>query len=243
MLNLLPQRFRLRPQRRPHKGSADGVIPSVHLTGTQAVVRDALVAALQDGAACIVLTAAAGLGKTTILTAALACMSDPHLHVLRLDNAASGMEDAFQMLFAPVRQRSHWRQPRERRIIVVMDQAEAMPPETLAYFALLTRMPGKEASVQWVIAGQSLCWDGADGPATQWLREVDPVRLTLPAMSERDAWELFRYRVVSGFGRRSAPKLVAALLLQSGGRPGRFDAALRKAVAAGLLKGAPAQVA
>lgn len=243
MLNLLPERFRLRPQRCLRAGKGDGVAPHARLTSTQAVVRDALVAALQDGAACIVLTAAASLGKTTILTAALARVSAPTLQVLWLDNALSGLDDAFQMLFGRVQQRSFWRQPRERRIVVVIDHAETMPPETFAYLELLTRMPGKAASLQCVIAGQSLSWDGPDGPAARWLREVNPVRLTLPALSEQDAWELFRYRVVSSDAVRSAPKLVAALLQQSGGLPGRIDAALGTAVAAGLLEGTPAPTA
>ena len=133
MLNLLPERFRLQPRHRLHTIGADDATPDVHLTGTQVIVRDALVAAIQDGATCIVLTAAASLGKTTVLTAALARLSDPSRQVFRLDNADSGLEDAFQMLFAPVRQWLSWRQPRERRIIVVIDHAETMRPEAFAY--------------------------------------------------------------------------------------------------------------
>lgn len=243
MLNLLSERFRLRPLHRSRVAHVDCLTPDVRLTGTQIVVRDALVGALQDGAEGVVLTAAANLGKTTILTAALARLHDPALQVLRLDNAASGLDDAFHMLFAPVRQRLHRRQPRERRIVIVIDQAETMPPETFAFLELLIRMPSKEASIQWIIAGRPLSWDSPGGPTARWLQEVGPVRLTLPALSEQDAWELFHHRVVSGYGVRSAPKLVAALLQQSGGLPGRLDAALGTAVAAGLLKGVPARTA
>ena len=104
-------------------------------------------------------------------------------------------------------------------------------------------MPGKEASVQWVIVGQSRSWDSVEGPAARWLGEMSPVRLTLPALTERDAWELFQHRVVSGYGVRSGPRLVLALLQQSEGLPGRFDAALLMAVAAGLLRGVAARAA
>lgn len=243
MLNLLPERFRLLAQQRLRASDAEDVIPRVRLTTTQETLCGALVAALSNGAACVVLTAAAGLGKTTVLTAALARLSSLSLQVIRLDDAVSGMEDAFQMLFTPVRQQRFWQQRQERRIVVVMDQAEAMLPEAVAYLDLLTRMPGKEASVQWVIAGRSLPWDGPDAAVGQWLRSVDPVRLTLPTLSEQDAWELFHHRVSSASGMRSAPRLVATLLQQSGGLPGRFDAALRSAIAAGLLKGTSAQAA
>ena len=240
MLNLLASRLRLRPLHRMNAAGVDDATLDVHLTSTQAIVRDALAAALRDGAACIVLTSAAGLGKTTVLTAALARVSDLTQQILRLDDAGSGLEDAFQMLFAPIQQWPRWRQPRARRIIVVMDHAETMPPETFAYLELLMQMPGREAAVQWVIAGQLPSWNSVEDSAARWLREMSPVRLTLPPLSERDAWELFQYRVVSGYGVRSGPRLVAALLQQSEGLPGRFDAAVLMAVSAGLLKGAPA---
>lgn len=243
MLNLLRERFQHRPQQRSYVYKADDTDSSIRLTSTQEMLCDALVVALLDEAACIVLTGAAGLGKTTVLAAALARVSSPDLRVIQLDDAASGMEDTFQMLFAPVRQRRLWRQPQKRRIIVVMDQAESMRPETVAYLELIARMPGKEASVQWVIAGRSLSWDHPEGPIGRWLHAVEPVRLTLAALSEHDAWELFRRRVSSASGMRSGPRLVATLLQQSGGLPGRFDAALQLAVAAGLLKGVPAQAA
>ncbi len=243
MLNLLPERFRLRTQQRSRLEDRNGALAHIRLTTTQAIACDTLVTALLDATRCIVLTAAAGLGKTTILTTALAHVSDPNLQVIRLDDAGSGMDDAFQTLFAPVRRRHLWRQPQKRRIVGVIDQAETMRPETVAYLELLTRMPGKEASVQWVTAGRSVSWDSPEGHAARWLREMDPVRLTLSALSEQDAWELFHHRVSSAHGMRSAPRLVATLLQQSGGLPGRFDAALQTAVAAGLLKGTSAQAA
>ncbi len=240
MLSLLPERFRLRAERRSR---ADDAAPRICLTGTQAMVRDGIAAALLDGAASIVLTSVASLGKTTVLSAALARLSKPALRVIRIDDAGSGMDDAFHVLFAPIQQRHRWRQPRERRIVVVIDQAETMRPETIAYLELLTQMPGKEASVQWVIAGRSIAWDNPGGQAARWLREADPIRVKLPAMSEQDAWELFHHRVSLAYGVRSAPRLVMALLQQSNGVPGRFDAALQSAVGAGLLKGVPAQAA
>lgn len=65
--------------------------------------------------------------------------------------------------------------------------------------------------------------------------------LDLPALSGEDAWELFRHRVSPACGLRSAAKLVAILLKQSKGLPGRFDVAVRAAIAAGLLQGNLAQ--
>lgn len=243
MLSLLPERFRPRAEHRSRVGDADNAAQGIRLTSTQAMVCDGIAAALRDAAACIVLTSAASFGKTTVLSAALVRLSEPSLQIIRLHDAGSGMEDAFQVLFAPTQQRHRWRQPRDRRVVVVVDQAETMRPETVAYLELLTRMPGKEASVQWVIVGRSIAWDSSGGQAARWLREVDPVRLTLTAMSEQDAWELFHHRVSPAYGVRSASRLVGALLQQSGGLPGRFDAALQSAIGAGLLKGVPAQAA
>ena len=116
-------------------------------------------------------------------------------------------------------------------------------PGSFAYLELLSRMPGKTAPVQWVFVGRSEPWDRLGGPAATWLREVSPVCLALQALLEQDAWELFHHWVSSNRSLRSTAKLVATLLEQTGGLPGRFDAAVKAAIAAGLLQGIPAQAA
>lgn len=80
-------------------------------------------------------------------------------------------------------------------------------------------------------------------PLPLWLHEDHPTCLALPALSEEDAWELFHHRVSPAPGLRSAAKLVATFLEQSEGLPGRFDAAVRAAIAVGLLQGNSAQAA
>jgi len=242
VLNFLPERRKSRAKPGPFTSDAGHAVHGVRLTGTQVRLRDALLDALLSSAACVVLTGAAGLGKTTILAAALACIDDPGLHVLRLDGAEAGMDEAFRMLF-PARPRPYLRQPRERRLILVIDQAEARLPGTFTYPELLNRMPGKAASIQWVIVGRSQPWDCLDAAAAAWLRAAEPVCLTLPALSEQDAWELFRIRVSPTNVLRPAARLVSTLLKQSSGLPGRFDTALKMAVAAGLLQGVTAQTA
>lgn len=239
MFNLLPARpRRLRP--RDVLDAADSTDLGIRLTGTQAKIHGTLLDALLGASTCIVLTGAADLGKTTVLAAALSCVAESGRQVLRLDNMQGGMEKAFHVLFPPARPRPH-RRRRDHRLVLVMDQVESSLRGSSAYLELLNRMPGKAASIQWVFAGRSEPWDCLDGAAAAWLREADPACLTLPALSEQDAWELFHHRVSSTYGLRSAAKLVATLLEQSEGLPGRFDAAVRAAVAAGLLQGVPAQ--
>ena len=241
MFNLLPsRRLRNRPLD-PIGDAGNGV--GIRLTGTQAKVHDALLAALLGMPPCVVLTGAAGLGKTTVLAAALSCIAEPECQVLRLDDAEGGVEEVFRALFASPRHPPQRRPHPKRRLVLVMDQVEAKPPGSFTYPALLSRMPGKAAPIQWVFVGRSEPWNGLDGPAAAWLREASPAYLALPALSEQDAWELFHRRVSSSGGLRSAAKLVATLLKQSEGLPGRFDAAVRAAIAAGLLQGIPAQVA
>lgn len=237
VFNLLPSRPQRQNQHRNALGDADGADLSLRLTSTQAKVHDALLDALLGTSTCIVLTGAAGLGKTTILTAALSCIDQPERQVLWLDDGQDGMEKAFQTLFTSERPRTQRRQRRDHRLVLVMDQVETRLSGSFAYLELLSRMPGKAAPIQWVFVGRSEPWDCVDAAAAAWLREASPVCLTLPALSEQDAWELFQYRVSSTSGSRSAAKLVAALLRQSGGLPGRLDAALRAAIAAGLLQG------
>ncbi len=242
MFNLLPGRF-LRSRPLDPAGDTGNADFCIRLTGTQAKVHDALLAALLGMSPCVMLTGAAGLGKTTALAAALSCIAEPERQVLRLDDAEGGVEEAFRALFALDRQRPRRRQHLKRRLVLVVDQMEARPPGSFTYLELLSRMPGKAAPIQWVFVGRSEPWNCLDGSAAAWLREASPVYLALPVLSEQDAWELFHHRVSPTCGLRSAAKLVASLLKQSEGLPGRFDAAVRAAITAGLLQGIPAQAA
>ena len=104
-------------------------------------------------------------------------------------------------------------------------------------------MPGKAAPIQWVFVGRSESWQCPDGPVAAWLREADPTCLALSASSKGNVWELFHHRVNPAYGLHSAARRVATLLKQSKGSPGRFDTAVRAAIAAGLLQGNPAQAA
>lgn len=235
----LSDRFRLQNQPCDATGNAAS---DIRLTGTQASIRDALIDALRGASTCIMLTGAAGAGKTTVLAAALSCVVEPERQVLRLDEAEGGMEEAFRMLFAS-QQRPRRKQSGNRRLVLALDHAEGKPPGSFAYLELLSRMPGKAMPIQWVFVGRSEPWNCLDGPALAWLREVSPARLALPALSEQDAWELFHRRVSSTASRRSTTKLIATLLEQSQGLPGRFDAVVGAAVAAGLLQGIPVQAA
>ena len=242
MFNLLPGRF-LRNRLPDVVGDASAADHPIRLTGTQAKSRDTLLAALLGTAPCVVLTGAAGLGKTTVLAAALSRIIGAERQVLRLDDAEGGAEEAFHVLFASTRHRLRRRPHRARRRVLVVDQVEARPPRSLAYLELLSRMPGKAVPIQWVVVGRSEPWNCLDGSTGAWLREASPACLTLSALSEQDAWELFHHRVSPTHNLRAASRLVAALLEQSEGLPGRFDAAVRAAVAAGLLQGIPAQAA
>ncbi len=235
MFNLSPSRLlRSRPLDPAGNAALD-----VRLTGTQAKVHDAPLAALLGTSPCVVLTGAAGLGKTTVLAAALSCLAKPERQVLRFDDEGGGIEEAFSVLFASDRQRPNRRRHRECRLVLVMDQGESKPPESFTCLKLLNRMPGSAAPTQWVFVGRSEPWICPGGPAAAWLREP-PTCLSLPAVSKENAWELFRHRVSPACGSRSAARLVATLLKQSEGLPGRFDAAVREAIAAVLLQGNPA---
>lgn len=240
VFNLLPACSRRLQPGDARDGAANADL-GIRLTGTQAKIHGTLLDALLGASTCIVLTGAAGVGKTIVLAAALSCVAESGRHVLRLNDAQEGMEEAFRVLFTPARPRPHRRQRRDTRLVLVMDQVETGSPGSFAYLELLSRMPGKAASIQWVFAGRSEPWNCLDGAAAAWLREAGPACLTLPALSEQDAWELFHHRVGSTRGLRSAAKLVVTLLGQSEGLPGRFDAAVRAAVAAGLLQGVPAR--
>jgi len=243
VLSLVPGRLRLRPQPRVRAAGLTVASSNILLTGTQVGVHNALVAALLDLSTLIVLTGETGFGKTTVLAAALSCISDPALQIIRLDDPECGVEDAFQTLFATVRFGSCQRQPPERRVVLITDQAETMLPGTLACLELLTRMPGKEALVQLVVVGRPEFLGRLGDSEAKQLRELIPAHFALSPLSEQDAWELFYHRVSSAHALRSARRLVATLLERSGGLPGRFDEALRMAVATGLLKGVPSQPA
>lgn len=125
-----------------------------------------------------------------------------------------------------------------------MDQGEVQTAgELRASLELFSRMPGKAAPVRWVFLGRSEPRRSPDGAVASWLHEANPTRLALSASLEEGAWELFQHRVRPACGTRSNGKRVATLLNQSEGLPGRFDAAVRTAIDAGLLQGNPALAA
>lgn len=79
MFNLLPRRLvRSRPL-----GPAGNAAPHIRLTGTQAEVHDALLAAVLGTSSSVMLTGAAGLGKTTVLLAP-SRLAEPEQQALRL---------------------------------------------------------------------------------------------------------------------------------------------------------------
>lgn len=201
-------------------------------------MHNALVTALLVPSALIVLTGAAGLGKTRVLAAALASIADPFLQVVRL-GGDHGMDQSFKVLFSAGRYQERRAATSGGRMILVADQAETLPSGTFAYLELLTRMPGKDASVQLVIVGRPEFRDCIDDAVAERFQTAAPVHIVLPPLSEQDAWDLFHHRVSSIYGQKSVRRLVLMLLECSGGLPGRFDQALHAAVAGGLLEAAP----
>ncbi len=238
MLGLLPERFRGQFQPSARIGRKAAPNPDTLLTGTQVGVHNALVTALLVPSALIVLTGAAGLGKTRVLAAALASIADPLLQVVRL-GADHGMDQSFKLLFGAGRYEEQRTGTSRSRMILVADQAETLPSGAFAYLELLTRMPGKDASVQLVISGRPEFRDCIDDVVADRFRTAVPVQIVLPPLSEQDAWDLFHHRVNSIYRQQSARRIVLMLLERSGGLPGRFDQALHAAVAGGLLEAAP----
>ena len=203
-------------------------------------MHNALVAALLAPSALIVLTGDAGVGKTSVLTAALARISDPLLHTIAVNADESGFDQSFNVLFTSARLDERGSGRVERKIVLVADQAETLPSGTFAYLELLTRMPGKDASVQLLIVGRPEFREGIDNHVAERFQNAVPVHLMLSALSEQDAWELFHRRVSSVRGQRSVRRIIMMLLERCDGVPGRFDQAVQAAVADGLLQGAPA---
>ncbi len=239
LLGLLSERRRGQLQLPPRGGKQVVAGSDILLTGTQVEVQNALVAALLEPSALVVLTGAAGLGKTTILAAALAGVSNPWLQVIQLDGGECGMDESFEALFAVARHEAQRPSLHQRRMMLVADQAETLPSGTFAFLELLTRMPGKDAAVQLVIVGRPEFGCHVDSRVAHRFQDAAPVCLVVAPLSEQDAWDLFHHRVSSVYTQRSVRRLVMMLLERSGGLPGRFDDMLKAAVASGLLEGTP----
>ena len=234
---MLPERPRVRFQ--PPSWASKQALPKVgtQLTETQLRVHNALVAAVLGPSALIVVTGAAALGKTSVLSAALASIAGPSLEIVQLDGVGSGMDRSFEALFAAARPETLRPGLPKRRVVLVADQAEALPPGGFTYLELLTRMPGKDASVQLIVVGRPEIEHGFERSASDLFQDTTPVHLVLPPLSEQDAWDLFHRRVGSIYAQQSIRRMVMMLLERCGGTPGRFDEALRAAVAGGLLEG------
>jgi len=238
--DLLPRRLRPRLQPLARVRRDITASPDILLTGTQVAIHNALVAALLEPSALILLTGAAGLGKTSVLAAAIESISNPSMHVIQLDKDECGMDESFKLLFTAAGHEASRPGLPERRMVLVADQAETLSSGTFSYLELLTRMPGKHASVQLVIVGRPEFRHCIDGPVADRFQEAVPIHLVLSPLSDQDAWDLFHHRVSSVYARQSVRRMIMMLLERSGGVPGRFDEVLKAAITSGLLEGAPA---
>jgi len=152
LLDRIPDRLRLKFQTTGDVAESVAANPNILLTGTQVTVHNTLVAALLNSSTPILLQGDAGLGKTTVLAAALLSVSDPSRQIIRLEGAGCGMDEPFRTLFTKKRHGPRGHDASEARpecrVILVADQAESVPSGTFTYLDLLTRMPGREASFQ-----------------------------------------------------------------------------------------------
>jgi general secretion pathway protein A len=180
------------------------------LAGSHNEALATLVYGLMAGKPLIVLTGDVGLGKSTLLRAALAKVTGQELRVvslphplllpqdlLRLLGEALGMPNAQSLRLADVGQfhRAMLGALGDRaRLALVIDEAQVLPKVTLEFVRLLSNLEaGLRGLFQVVLVGQPELWDRLQQRAFRQLRQRIAIRAELNPLPRRDAADYIEF--------------------------------------------------
>ncbi len=209
---------------------------------SQAEAADLLADCVRGGEPIVVLTGAAGLGKTLVLDLALARLGETIPRVLRLEppfpaplalqqrfatalrlpdpGAATpaGLAQALLLLEPPA--------PEMASVVVVIDGAEAASGPLLHYLWLMQSLTalGRPA-LQLLLVGRDALWRQLGEEPLAGLRRGISARLALQPLAEPEAAALLQH--LAGQRRRHIdPDAAADMLVVAAGVPGRLSALL-----------------
>lgn len=192
----------------------------------------------------IILTGDVGLGKSTMLRAALAratshqalrVVSLPHPllrpgDVLRIIARELDMPNAQQLRVSDldaVHEAMKKLVADGQRLALVIDEAQSLPAETLEFVRLMSNLEtGLSGNFQIVLVGQPELWEMLQGSEFRHLRQRIAIRAELQPLSKVEAGEYLRHRLKqagAGIEQIFTKPAVAALIREGHGAPRRLN--------------------
>jgi len=197
-----------------------------------------------------------GLGKTTVLNAALAGLAEQGARILRYWNPLAGADGLVRLIGgeagladAPALGVADMERACRAlagvivpggRAVLVVDDAQSLAREPLELLRLMSDLPFGEASLQVVLVGQPEFGQALQTHALRSLRQRVALQHVIEALPPREARDYLRYRIELAGG--SLPGVmtrwaVAAIVRRARGIPRRLNTLADTALIAGYAAG------
>lgn len=223
-----------------------GALPegeSIYLAVTHREALATLVYGVLAGKPVILLTGDIGLGKSTVLAAALKQVrAERVLRIVKLPHPMLGPEEILRLLGQAL-DIQYWENMQLldvallRRVLVdssargegtvlVIDEAQGLSQQALEFVRLLSNLADASCDFQIILAGQPELWETLQQPAFRHLRQRIAIRAELEPLSRKDSHDYLQYRLqragatVQGVFSRAG---LRALLRHGRGVPRRLN--------------------
>ena len=218
-------------------------INHLFLSETHSEALSAIIYGVLERKPFVVILGEVGLGKTAILQAALARLASEPIHVINvsyplikpdgitallaeaalLDNAEAyttrDLNTVDDALLAKPGGRDH--------IVMIIDEAQAIPAETLEFVRLVSNLRAAQAGIlQFILVGQPEFWVTLSRYDFRHLRQRIAIRRVMTALSKADAQRYIEFRLQlagSTVKQTMTPRALKELLAAAGGVPRRIN--------------------
>ena len=225
----------------PFKARADG--EPIFLAGTHAEALATLVYGLLSAKPLIMLTGDVGLGKSTLLRAALSKVKSPQLEILNLPHPLLQPQDLLRLLGQTLEMPGalQLRLPDVgefhrallaaaggvNRLALIIDEAQLLPPLTLEFVRLLSNLDAAAQGLfNIVLVGQPELWVRLQRPEWRHLRQRIGLRAELKPLSRQASADYVRFCMrVSNTEADIVfePRALRALVRRGAGAPRRLN--------------------
>lgn len=218
-------------------------INHLFLSETHSEALSAIIYGVLERKPFVVILGEVGLGKTAILQAALARLASEPIHIINvsyplikpdgitalladaalLDNAEAyttrDLNTVDDALLAKPGGRDH--------IVMIIDEAQAIPSETLEFVRLVSNLRAAQAGIlQFILVGQPEFWGTLSRYDFRHLRQRIAIRRVMTSLSKADAQRYIEFRLQlagSTVKQTMTPRALKELLAAAGGVPRRIN--------------------
>lgn len=218
-------------------------INHLFLSETHSEALSAIVYGVLERKPFVVILGEVGLGKTAILKAALARLAAEPIHIVNVSYPLIA-PDGITALLAEAAQLDHpeafttrdlntvddalLAKPGGRdHIVMIIDEAQAMPAETLEFIRLVSNLRAAQAGIlQFILVGQPEFWDTLSRYEFRHLRQRIAIRRVMTSLSKADARRYIEFRLQLAGGtvqQTMTPRALKALIAAAAGVPRRIN--------------------